>query len=124
MTDHLARLYAVALAIVVFCLTWAVVAARPWAHEQEKDPRLVALERREAKLRRESVRVQRLVERRFAAYRVRLRQRERELAAVSAATSVAAPASAPAPVAAPASAPAAPVVSVVPAPPVTATRSS
>jgi hypothetical protein len=122
MTDHLARLYAVALAIVVFCLTWAVVAARPWAHEQEKDPRLVALERREAKLRRESVRVQRLVERRFAAYRVRLRQRERELAAVSAATSVAAPASAPAPVAAPA--PAAPVVSVVPAPPVTATRSS
>ena len=116
MTDHVARLYAVTLAIAVFCLTWAVVAARPWPH-QEKDPRLVALERREAKLRRESVRVQRLVQRRFAAYRVRVRAQERELAAAAAAP----PASSPAPVAA---APAAPVVSVVPAAPVTATRSS
>ena len=130
MTDHIARLYAVALAICVFSLTWAVVAAKPWAHE-EKDTRLVALERREAKLRRESVRVQRLVERRFATYRVRLSERQQLIAAVGSANAAAAAspvasaapaASAPVPAAAPA--PSAPGVSVVSAPPVTATRSS
>ena len=124
MTDHVARLYAVALAICVFSLTWATVAARPWAHE-ESDPRVVALERREAKLRRQSVRVQRRVERRFAAYRVQLRERQRLVAAVTASNAAAAvvPVSSAAPAAPAASAPS-PVVSVVSAPPVTATRSS
>ena len=31
MTNHVARLYAGALALLVFFLVWAVVAARPWA---------------------------------------------------------------------------------------------
>ena len=31
MTNHVARLYALALALVVFFLAWAVVAAHPWA---------------------------------------------------------------------------------------------
>jgi hypothetical protein len=70
MTNHVARLYLVALALVVFFLTWVVVAACPWATTATagEDPRLAALERREARLRRQSVRVQRLVNRRFARY--------------------------------------------------------
>ena len=135
MTDHVARLYAAVLALVVFFLTWAVVAARPWAEEEaaEKDPRLVALERREARLRRESARVERLVQRRFAAYEVRLRQRKREIAAIQAANAAAATvpvaasgsvsSAAPSPSAAPAASPA-PSVGVVSLPPVTNTSSS
>lgn len=65
MTDHIARLYASVLALVAFFLTWAVVAARPWLPEKAPaDPRVAALERREEQLRRESLRLQRAVERR------------------------------------------------------------
>jgi LPS O-antigen subunit length determinant protein (WzzB/FepE family) len=111
MTDQFARLYATTLAVVAFFLTWAVIAARPWAAEATvQDPKVAALERREQRLRRESVLVQRRVERRFAAYRTNLAERQRELAAVQAAPSSSAPA------------PAAP--SVVSIPPVTSTRSS
>ena len=118
MTNHVVRLYAVALSLVVMFLTWAVVAARPWANAEtaEKDPRLVALERREARLRRESVRVERMVKRRFAAYEVRLRERQRAIAAVNAANASAA-AAAPTPVSAPS-------VDVVSLPPVTSSGSS
>ncbi len=122
MTDHVARLYAVALALVVLFLTWAVVAARPWAASAaEKDPRIVALERREAKLRRKSVLVERQVKRRFAAYEVRLRKRKQAIAAIQAANASAA-AAAPA-VSAASSAPA-PSVGVVSLPPITSTSSS
>jgi hypothetical protein len=114
MTDHVARLYAVALALVVLFLTWAVVAARPWsAAAAEKDPRIVALDRREAKLRRQSIRVERQVKRRFAVYEARLRKRKRAIAAIGAANARAA--------AAP-SAP--PSVGVVSLPPITSTSSS
>jgi hypothetical protein len=114
MNDHVARLYAVALALVVLFLTWAVVAARPWtATVAEKDSRIVALERREATLRRQSVRVERQVKRRFAVYEARLRQRKRAIAAIGAANVRAA--------AAP-SAP--PSVGVVSLPPITSTSSS
>ena len=33
MTNHVHRLYALALAVLVFFLTWAAVSARPWAQE-------------------------------------------------------------------------------------------
>ncbi|MDQ4018992.1 MAG: hypothetical protein M3188_04045 [Actinomycetota bacterium] len=129
MTNHTVRLYAVALALAVFFLTWAVVAAKPFGGEPNEDPRVVALERREAELRRKSIRVQRIVNRRFAAYRVRLKRRQAQIAAVNAANAAAA--AAPLPVAssggssatAPA-APAAPSVGVVSLPPATQTRSS
>jgi hypothetical protein len=85
MTDHVVRLYALALAALVFLVSWAVVAARPWAAsaEPERDPRIVQLEKREARLARRQARVQRLVERRFAAYRRRLAQQGREEAALA-----------------------------------------
>ena len=120
MTNHAARLYAVALALAVLFVTWAVVAARPWAATAaERDPRIVALERREAQLRRKSVRVERRVQRRFAAYEKRLRMRKREIAAIQAANAEAAAAPVSAPAASPAAAPAAapPPVSVVSVPP-------
>jgi hypothetical protein len=122
MTNHVARLYAVALALVVLFLTWAVVAARPWAAAaaETKDPRIVALERREAKLQRQSVRVERQVKRRFAAYEARLRKRKRAIAAIQAANASAA--AAPAVSAAPSAAP--PSVGVVSLPPITSTSSS
>ena len=127
MTNHAARLYAVALALAVLFVTWAVVAARPWAATAaERDPRIVALERREAQLRRKSVRVEHRVQRRFAAYEKRLRNRKREIADIQAANAEAAAAPVSAPAASPAAAPAAapPPVSVVSVPPVTSSESS
>jgi hypothetical protein len=35
MTSHHARLYALALSILVFFVTWAAVSARPWVAEPE-----------------------------------------------------------------------------------------
>jgi hypothetical protein len=118
MTDHHARLYASAIAILVLFLTWAVVAARPWpAESATQDPRLAALERREAQLRKKTIKVKRAIDRRFAVYQVRLRKRQARIAAIQGANAAAA-ASAPAPAAS------APAVSVVSLPPVTSTRSS
>ena len=73
MTSQVGRLYSVALALFVFFLTWVVIGARPWvASGSESDPRLAALEKREQRVRRESVAVQRLVKRRWATYRAQL----------------------------------------------------
>ena len=122
MTDHVARLHAGALALLVFFLVWAVVAARPWAQPAETDPRAAALDRREQRLARESRRVNRVVERRFATYRQRLARRQREIAAAAASASAAPSAGAVAAAAPAAAAP--PPVAVTAAPPVTSTGSS
>jgi hypothetical protein len=100
-TSHTGRLYATALALVLFFLTWAVVAARPWT-SAAVDPRLRALALREARLRVEAKQVNTIVARRFAQYR-------RSLAARRAAQMRAT---------------AAPVVRVVNLPPLTITRTS
>jgi hypothetical protein len=137
MTNHVVRLYAVALALAVLFLTWAVVAAKPWATTAvEKDPRLVALERREARLRKQSIRVNRVVKRRFARYERQLRARKREIATIEAANAAAAAAASAAPVSSGGStavssaaataptAPAVPSVSVVDLPAATSSGSS
>jgi hypothetical protein len=126
MTNHLARLYALVTAVIVFFVTWAVVAAHPWAAGvavPAKDPRLAALERREARVHRESIRVRQVVKHRYHVYRVRLRERKKEIAAIEAANaraaatvSVASVTSSPAP--------SAPSVGVITAPPVTSTHTS
>ena len=63
MTNHTARLYTLALALIVFFLAWAVVAARPWgrAATSAPDPRLQALVVRQARLQREAQLVNRIV---------------------------------------------------------------
>ena len=130
MTSHVGRLYALALALVVFFLTWATVAAHPWSvHATPRtDPRAAAVAERQLRLRHESVVVARIVRRRWAIYRRRLHRRQRQIAAEKRANAVAArqaqlaaSAAAAAPVA---SATAAPSVRVVSLPPVTITRTS
>ena len=126
MTRQLVRLYTVVFGLLVVLLAWAVVAAHPWVQATAApiDPRVRALAAREARLHEEALVVQRIVDRRWRAYRVRLHAREKaisrlrvrhrdQLAAVRAAEAAAAQA-----VQAP------PAVRIVQAAPVTASRSS
>jgi hypothetical protein len=129
MTSHAGRLYALALALVVFFLAWAVVAARPWARALA-DPRLQALAIRETRLRHEAKLVNRLVAERWTAYKAALRLREVQIAAAKARIAAAraaaqtqAAAISAAAQAAPAAA-AAPAVRIVTLPPLTITRTS
>ena len=61
MTSHVVRLYAAAAAIVVFFLTWAGIAARPWVAPQQQDPRLAAVGTLEQRLQRDAALVQQVV---------------------------------------------------------------
>jgi hypothetical protein len=148
MTDATRRLSIAAVAILVLFLSWAFVSARPWAAHASAapDPRIQALVRREARLRHDAVLVQRVVDRRWAHYRVALRRREaaiataqdkhrlalaaarraRDAAALAAQQRASAPApqSASASPASPAAAAAPAPVRVVTLPPLTITRSS
>jgi hypothetical protein len=101
MTSNPARLYAAALAVLLFFVLWAALAARPWAAAASADPRVAALGRREAALRVEAAAVQARLDRQWAAYRAELRRRS------------AVPATA-----------VQPQVSITALPPVTTTRSS
>lgn len=93
MTSHHGRLYAIALALVVFFLAWAVVAARPWA-TASADPRLRTLTIRQAQLQHEAKLVQKVVAARWARYRVRLKARRTLIARVNAARAAASAAAA------------------------------
>ncbi len=111
MTSQVGRLYALALALVVFFLSWATIGARPWVSSQKRaDPRLAALVAREQRVRHESIVVRRIVQKRWAVYRVELKKRKTQIA-----TRQAQLAAVPA---------AAPSVRVVNLPPVTVTRTS
>jgi hypothetical protein len=132
MTSNLGRTYAIVAAMIVFFLTWAVVAARPWVEPSsiKTDPRIAALDARERRLRAESVRIKAIVDRRWALYRTALAKRKRQikarekaqkaLAARQAQIAAQAQALAPAPV----PSYSAPVIRVAPptAPPATQTR--
>lgn len=137
MTSHALRLYVASVTLLVFFVIWAVVAARPWASagKPAPDPRLVALNRRQRRLERETKAVKQEVDRRWREYRVRLRKREalihrlerRHAAQVAAAKAAGAAAQASASIS---SAPAAQVVNLPPAvrvvtlPPATSSGSS
>ena len=113
-TNQVGRLYAVALALVLFFLTWAVVAARPWS-ATAADPRLKVLAAREAQLRREAKVVNTVVARRWAVYRAALHARQAEIAAAKARSTQVATSYAAAPSAG---------VRIVTLPPLTITRTS
>jgi hypothetical protein len=83
MTSHAGRLSAAATAILVLFLSWAVIAARPWASTRAAapDPRLEALAARERRVRADSIAVDRIVRLRWRLYRQRLAARNRSLAA-------------------------------------------
>ena len=129
MTSHTGRLYTLASALVVFFLAWAIIAARPWA-TASPDRRLRALDGRAARLRHEAKLVNDVVAARWAAYKVALRVRARQIAAAKAHIAAAraaaqrqAGAAAVVQQAAPTGA-AAPAVRVVTLPPLTITRTS
>ena len=126
MTSHVARLYSLAAAILVFFVAWAAIAAHPWQTHKTaaQDPRYAALQLREQRLRAESLAVKRILDKRWAAYRAQLALRKHEIASINAANAKARTASL-------ASAPAAvsgggyaPSVRVVTLPPLTITRTS
>src|SRR6478735_7001112 len=120
MTNHVARLYALVAAVLVFFVAWAAIAAHPWqTRDATSDPRLAALQAREQRLRAESLAVKRIVDRRWAAYRAQLALRKQEIASVRSQNAKSRAAAA-----ALASAPAAPSVRVVTLPPLTITRTS
>ena len=124
MTNHVARLYASAGAILVFCLSWAGIAARPWA-APNADPAGAALAAREQRIQTESIAVQQQLDRRWAAYRAALAARQQAIAQRTQQNDRRAQALASAPAPTPAAAPAAsPGVRVVTLPPLTVTRSS
>ncbi len=84
MTSASSRPIVAAASICAFFLLWASVAARPWAASAPApiDPRAKALARREVALKRRAAKVNALVDRRWAAYRVALARRRLAIAHV------------------------------------------
>jgi UDP-N-acetylmuramyl pentapeptide synthase len=72
MTSQVARLYALVTGIVVFFLAWAGVAAHPWAPQATQAPQIAALAARQQQVQLESLRVKRIVDARWAKYRLQL----------------------------------------------------
>lgn len=79
MTDRTLRLYAVVVAVLVFFVAWAAVAAKPWA-TTKTDPRLAVLAKREQQLRADARLVKLVVDKRFATYRAALAERQAQSA--------------------------------------------
>ena len=125
MTDTSHRLYAVAIAVVVFFVSWAAVAAKPWA-TAKPDPRLAALTQREQRLRSDAKLVQQVVDNRMIAYRLALKARNAQIASVKAqaAAAQARALQVSQTTAQPVQSTAAPSVRVVNLPPLTITRTS
>ncbi len=126
MTSHVARLYALVAAVLVFFVAWAAIAAHPWRTKTSAataDPRVAALQLREQRLRAEALAVKRVVDRRWAAYRAQLALRKREIASINARNAKARASLASASTAGAVSA-AAPSVRIVTLPPLTITRTS
>ena len=64
MTEHVARLYALAVAVLVFFVAWAAVAARPWATTTTAagpDPRVQALIVKQQRVQAEALAVRRVL---------------------------------------------------------------
>jgi hypothetical protein len=117
MTDTSHRIYAVAIALVVFFLSWAAIAAKPWA-TPKPDARIAALAQREAQLRIDARRVKQIVDQRQAAYAIALKQRRTQIAQANARSAASSAQSAQA------VAVTSPSVRVVNLPPLTITRTS
>lgn len=72
MTSHVARLYAIVTGVVVFFIAWAGVAAHPWAPQAKQSSQAAALAARQQQVQLESLRVKRIVDARWAKYRLQL----------------------------------------------------
>jgi hypothetical protein len=106
MTNHVVRLYALVVSLLVVFVAWAAIAAHPWrAAGTSADSRRAALTAYEQRLRRDTVLTRQVVAQQWADYRARLAQ-QRKLIAVERAAQ------------------AAPSVRIVTLPPLTTSRSS
>jgi hypothetical protein len=123
MTDTSHRVYAVVLALAVFFVSWAAIAARPWA-TAKPDPRLAAIAQREQRLRTDAKLVQQIVDRRLATYRTALKQRQGDIALRQRQAELARAAQASSSALAVSQSSVAPAVRVVNLPPLTVTRTS
>ena len=110
MTDRVTRLCTLVVAILVFVVVWATVAARPWI-SAKPDQRLVALAQRERLLRADAKLVRQIVAAHSATYRSAFAQRQKQLGAASTRSLAAARV-------------AAPTVRIVNLPPLTITKTS
>ncbi|MFZ1881456.1 MAG: hypothetical protein WAU41_15030 [Gaiellaceae bacterium] len=106
MTKQLARLYVLVAGVFAFFVFWAGVAAHPWAATPAQDPRVAALVARQQQVQRDSIRVKRIVDARWARYQKQITARN--TAAAQQVTAVAAQ----------------PAVRVVNLPPLVVTRTS
>ena len=77
------RAYAVGIALVLFFVSWAAIAARPWQAKSahKADPRVTALMAREKTLRHQALVVQQRLKRDWVLYQQRLQYRQGEIAA-------------------------------------------
>ena len=66
MTNHVGRLYAAAIGVLVLFLSWAAVAAQPWA-TPKASPQLQLIALREQALKRETALVNTILRQRAAA---------------------------------------------------------
>lgn len=117
MTNHVVRLYALAASLLLLFVTWAAIAARPWASVTAAgaDPRIAAIQAREQRLHQEAIVVRRVVAGRWRHYRVALAARQRQIATVQSRHQQAVASLATA---------SAPSVQIVNLPPLTVTRTS
>jgi hypothetical protein len=88
MTNHVARLYALAISLIVFFAVWLAVSAHPWtqasAATSAGDAQIARLKARERLLQAETRRVNLIVNRRYVHYRKALAHRRRVNAALRA----------------------------------------
>jgi len=127
MTNHLGRLYALVVSVLVLFAAWVVVATHPWQTQSGHaavDPRIRALVIREKRLQHQSLAVKRIVARRWHRYRVALVRRKHEIAVAQKKHRAAVAAAAAAPVPSSPSYSSSPSVQVVTLPPLTITRTS
>ena len=104
MTSPLGRAYSLACTLLVFCLAWAAIVARPFGARRRRIHASRPSAPASSNCGAESAEVQRVVDRRWATYRARLRQRssqiadarQAQLAAAAAAPSVSVVSAAPA----------------------------
>ncbi len=93
MTKTIGRFWAVAVALVVFFILWAVLAAKPWTSSgTPADPRLTALQVQEQKTQNRALAAQQTLNKRWAAYRSALMRQKGSLTAQQRAQLATAPA--------------------------------
>jgi len=92
-TNVIGRFWAVAVALVVFFVLWAVLAAKPWVSSgAPADPRLSALQAQQQKTQNRALAAQQTLNKRWAAYRSALVRQKGALTAQQRAQIAAAPA--------------------------------